>query len=110
MPEASPAVGADPLEPLVRFGRMLRARGLPVGTGRILTFCRAAAVLQPLDRDRLYWAGRATLSGRREDADVFDDAFEEWYRSIGPPTPRIELDLPRPSDRRIGWEGPDELE
>jgi uncharacterized protein with von Willebrand factor type A (vWA) domain len=101
---------ADPLERLVRFGRMLRARGLPVGTGRILTFCRAAAVLQPLDRDRLYWAGRASLIGRREDVDVYDEAFAAWFRSIGPATPRIELDLPPPSDRRVGWEDPDELE
>jgi uncharacterized protein with von Willebrand factor type A (vWA) domain len=102
---------ADPLEPLVRFGRMLRARGLPVGTGRILTFCRAAAVLQPLDHDRLYWAGRASLIGRREDFEVYDDAFEVWFRSIGPATPRIELDLPTAgANGPAGWEAPDELE
>jgi uncharacterized protein with von Willebrand factor type A (vWA) domain len=101
---------ADPLEPLVRFGRLLRARGLPVGTGRILTFCRAAAVLQPLDRDRLYWAGRASLIGRREDVDIYDEAFAAWFRSIDPAAPRIELDLPPSSDRRVGWEDPDELE
>jgi uncharacterized protein with von Willebrand factor type A (vWA) domain len=64
---------------LVRFGRLLRARGLPVGTGRILTFCRAAAVLAPLDRDRLYWAGRATLISRPEHVDDFDRSFNETF-------------------------------
>jgi uncharacterized protein with von Willebrand factor type A (vWA) domain len=108
MPDAATA---DPLEPLVRFGRMLRARGLPVGTGRILTFCRAAAVLQPLDRDRLYWAGRASLIARREDLEAYDSSFEEWFRSIGPATPRIELDLPSAAERGPAeWEAPDELE
>ena len=41
---------AEPLEPLVAFGRELRARGLPVGTGRILTFVRAVAVVGLTDR------------------------------------------------------------
>jgi uncharacterized protein len=63
----------------VRFGRLLRDRGLPVGTGRILSFCRAAAVLAPLDRDRLYWAGRATLISRPEHIDDFDRAFAATF-------------------------------
>ncbi len=53
-----PAATTEPLAPLVAFGRDLRARGLPVGTGRILTFCRAVAALGLTDRDSLYWAGR----------------------------------------------------
>src|SRR4029450_13288734 len=42
---------AEPgLQRLVGFGRLLRQRGLPVGTGRILTFCRAVAALARIDR------------------------------------------------------------
>jgi uncharacterized protein with von Willebrand factor type A (vWA) domain len=63
----------------VRFGRLLRTRGLPVGTGRILTFCRAAADLSPLNRERLYWAGRATLISRPEHIDDFDRSFTETF-------------------------------
>jgi hypothetical protein len=33
------------LERLIGFGRDLRHRGLAVGTGRIVTFCRAAGAL-----------------------------------------------------------------
>ena len=64
---------------LVGFGRRLRADGLPVGTGRILNYCRAAAVLMPLDRERLYWAGRTTLVARPEDLERYDSAFRDYF-------------------------------
>lgn len=70
--------GADRL---VGFGRELRARGLPVGTGRILSFCRAAAVLAPLDRSRVYLAGKTTLVSRPEDFPAFDRAFDDYFRN-----------------------------
>jgi uncharacterized protein with von Willebrand factor type A (vWA) domain len=82
--------GAEALERLIGFGRELRRRGLPVGTGRIVTFCRAAAALGALDRDDLYWAGRATLISRPGDVEAFDVAFRAWFRE----GVRIELDLP----------------
>lgn len=66
-------------QPLVEFGRLLRARGLPVGTGRILTFCRAAAVVSPRTRHQLYWTGKSTLVSRPEDFDTFDQAFKEFF-------------------------------
>src|SRR5918992_1403012 len=71
-------MGAE--ESLVGFGRALRAQGLNVGTGRILSFCRAAAALEPLTRDTLYWAGRATLVSRPEDFDAYDRAFDAFFR------------------------------
>ena len=73
-----------PLAPLVAFGRDLRARGLPVGTGRIVTFLRAVASLGLADRDSLYWAGRVSLVASRADLDAYDDAFDAWYRSLAP--------------------------
>jgi len=85
----------DALGRLVGFGRELRRRGLPVGTGRILTFCRATVALSPLDRERLYWAGRASLVGRKEDFEAFDSAFEEYFRGIGVAESVMDLRLPR---------------
>ncbi len=84
---------AEALERLIGFGRELRRRGLAVGTGRIVTFCRSAAALGALDRTDLYWAGRAALISRPEDADAFDAAFDAWFRE----GIRIELDLPTPA-------------
>ncbi|HZD79818.1 MAG TPA: VWA domain-containing protein [Actinomycetota bacterium] len=80
----------DPLGRLTGFGRELRHRGLAVGTGRIVTFCRAVAALSPPSRNDLYWAGRASLVGRPEDVEAYDRAFESYFRD----GVRIELDLP----------------
>jgi uncharacterized protein len=64
---------------LVGFGRHLRTLGLPVGTGRILTFCRAAAALDPFDRQDLLWAARSTLISRPDDIDPLDRAFDDYF-------------------------------
>ncbi len=86
---------ADPTAPLVGFGRDLRARGLPIGTGRILTFIRAVASLGLGDRDSLYWAGRVSLIASHADLATYDDTFEAWYASLGDRAPiSIALELP----------------
>ena len=93
MAEVAPT--GDPVAPLVAFGRQLRARGLPVGTGRILTFVRAVAAMGVAEREDVYWAGRASLVATRADIEVFDDAFDAWLHAIAPEGElRIELDLP----------------
>lgn len=92
MADASAAV--EPVAALVAFGRALRARGMPVGTGRILTFVRAIGVLGLADRRSLYWAGRISMVARKDDLATYDLAFEDWYRSLGPEAARtIELEL-----------------
>lgn len=76
------------VERLTEFGRELRAQGLPVGTGRIEAFCRAASLLELED---LYFAGRATLVGRREDLPVYDRVFRSFFggrETLMPPPPR----------------------
>ncbi len=80
---------AEALGRLIGFGRELRRRGLNVGTGRIVTFCRAAASFRALDRTDLYWAGRSCLISRPEDGEAFDAAFDAWFRE----GVRIELGL-----------------
>jgi len=67
------------LRRLVGFGRLLRRRGLPVGTGRILAFCQAVAALDRFDRVSLYWAGRLTMIARKQDFDAYDTAFRAWF-------------------------------
>jgi uncharacterized protein len=67
------------LERLVGFGRLLRARGLPVGTGRILSFCRAVAVLRPITRENLYWAARSTLISSKQYLDAFEHCFDLYF-------------------------------
>jgi uncharacterized protein with von Willebrand factor type A (vWA) domain len=100
---------AEPLGPLVRFGRDLRARGLPVGTGRILTFVRAVATLGLVDRLSLYWAGRISMVSRKDDLAAYDLAFEDWYRSLRPEA-ELEIQLDLPELARQGIEGAQDLE
>src|SRR5438309_1863673 len=69
----------DVLDRLVGFGRFLRANGMAVGTGRILTFTRAAAALDPFDRDQLHAAARAALVSRPEDFAKLDLLFDRYF-------------------------------
>lgn len=99
---------AEALDRLIGFGRELRRRGLPVGTGRIVTFCRATAALGALDRTDLYWAARSTLISRRDDLEAFDAAFQAWFRE----GVRVELDLPLAGsdiERATAGEPPEDL-
>jgi uncharacterized protein len=78
MPEADGAL----LDRLVGFGRVLRAAGLPVGTGRVLTFCRAATVLDPFDPVDLRLAARATLVSRPDDLARLDELFDRYFSAV----------------------------
>jgi uncharacterized protein len=99
-----------PLAPLVAFGRDLRARGLPVGTGRIVTFLRAVASLGLADRDSLYWAGRVSLVASRADLDAYDDAFDAWYRSLAPSGSELSIDLTLQTEHWAFDDEPDRLQ
>ena len=114
--------GAAPLERLVGFGRYLRATGLPVGTGRILSFCRSAAVLGPFDPADLRLAARATLVSRHEDLAVLDGAFDRYFGNEAislPESPPAALTTPQGQEADISesavavaagraFEGPDD--
>jgi uncharacterized protein with von Willebrand factor type A (vWA) domain len=65
------------LDHLLGFGRALRLEGVTVGTGQILEFCRAAALLGPAD---FYWVGRATLVSRRGDIKTYDTVFRRYWK------------------------------
>jgi uncharacterized protein with von Willebrand factor type A (vWA) domain len=70
---------------LLGFGRELRAAGLRVGTGDVLSYLAAMTPLDPTDLVDLYWAGRAALLSRHEDEDVYDRVFREYFLGDDPP-------------------------
>jgi uncharacterized protein with von Willebrand factor type A (vWA) domain len=79
---------ADPTAPpvsdpfsrvLIGFARELRAAGLTVGTGDVLSYFAAMTPLDPTDLLDLYWAGRATLVSRHEDDPVYDQVFRKYF-------------------------------
>jgi uncharacterized protein with von Willebrand factor type A (vWA) domain len=64
---------------LVGFAHELRAAGLRVGTGDVLTYFAAMTPLDPADLVDLYWAGRTTLLSRHEDGTTYDRVFREYF-------------------------------
>jgi uncharacterized protein with von Willebrand factor type A (vWA) domain len=100
---------------------------MPVGTGRIVTFCRAAAVLDALDPEDIRLAARATLVSRPSDLAALDESFDRYFRTErgmgreteedgGPTTEAAAAapgagtgkDQPLPSASRWASAGPDE--
>jgi uncharacterized protein with von Willebrand factor type A (vWA) domain len=74
---------------LVGFGAALRAESVAVGSGQVLTFCTAAARLDPTDLTDLYWSGRACLITRQVDLPVYDRIFRAYF--LGADGPAHEL-------------------
>jgi uncharacterized protein with von Willebrand factor type A (vWA) domain len=78
--------GDDPFTGvLIGFARELRAAGLTVGTGDVLTYFAAMTPLDPTDLVDLYWAGRATLLGRHEDQATYDRVFRAYFLGADAP-------------------------
>jgi uncharacterized protein len=64
---------------LVGFGDELRDAGVPVGSGDVLTYCAAMALLDPGDVLDLYWAGRTSLVTRRDHIPIYDRVFRTYF-------------------------------
>jgi len=65
---------------VVHFARALRRAGVPVGPDRVLDVLRALQITGIARRDDFYWTLAAVLLSRREQFDVFDQAFELFWR------------------------------
>jgi len=70
---------SQPVDELIRFGQLLRTRGVKTGTGQVLSYVRGVADLKPSDIRDLYWVGRISLINRRDDLPVYDAAFESFF-------------------------------
>jgi uncharacterized protein len=70
---------------LVGFGRALRAAGVSVGPGDVVTYCTAAGLLDPADLVDLYWAGRTTLVCAKDDIPAYDATFRAYFLAEGAP-------------------------
>jgi len=77
---------------LVHFGRLLRRLGLPITATEMATAAAALGCLD-LERRREVKAGlRAVLAGRREHLELFDRAFDAfWREGVADAPPSLEL-------------------
>jgi uncharacterized protein with von Willebrand factor type A (vWA) domain len=66
---------------VVRFGRVLRAAGLPAGPARVLDALRAIEAVGFERREDFHAALSAVFVERREQQAVFDQAFDVFWRN-----------------------------
>ena len=69
---------------IAHFGRLLRAAGLPIGTGKAVDAVRAVEAAGVTRRDDVYWALHAVFVNRRDQHALFDRAFELFWRGAAP--------------------------
>lgn len=76
----------QPIEPgkfianIMHFGRCLRAAGLPVGPGKVLEAIRAVEAIGIGTREDFYWTLHAVFVNRRDQRELFDQAFHIFWR------------------------------
>ena len=66
---------------LMRFARVLRRAGLPVGPGRMLEAVAAIETVGLANREDFYWALHAVFVNRQDQRDLFDQAFHIFWRN-----------------------------
>src|SRR5262245_4865075 len=78
---AIPALGEGHLaENVMHFARVLRAAGLPIGPDRVLDAVRALEVAGVERRDDFYWTLASVFLDRREQFEIYDQAFHIFWR------------------------------
>jgi uncharacterized protein with von Willebrand factor type A (vWA) domain len=76
-----PPQGGRLAENVMYFARTLRAAGLPVGPGKVLTALQAVETVGLERREDLYWALHAVFVNRRDQRELFDQAFHVFWRN-----------------------------
>ena len=64
----------------MHFARVLRAAGLPIGPDRVLDAVRALQVAGVERRDDFYWTLASVFLDRREQFEIYDQAFHIFWR------------------------------
>ncbi len=90
---------------LLGFARALRAAGVDAGAERTHAFLRAVDALRPGVRADVYWAGRLTLCGDRDDLERYERVFAAYFGTADAPV-RAVRPAPRPRLRPVLREAP----
>jgi hypothetical protein len=81
MSEPEVHTGGTFAENIMHFARTLRRAGLPVGPGRVIEAIRAVEVAGIRRRDDFYWTLHSVFVNRRDQWDIFDQAFHVFWRN-----------------------------
>jgi uncharacterized protein with von Willebrand factor type A (vWA) domain len=66
---------------VMHFARVLRAAGIPVGPDRVIDSLRALEVAGLRKREDFYWTLASLFLDRREQFELFDQAFHVFWRN-----------------------------
>jgi uncharacterized protein with von Willebrand factor type A (vWA) domain len=87
MPDLIPADQAERTgtsrlaENIMFFARTLRAAGLPIGPGKVIDAVEAVKAAGIGDRDDFYWTLHAVFVQRRDQREIFDQAFHIFWKN-----------------------------
>jgi uncharacterized protein with von Willebrand factor type A (vWA) domain len=87
MNELSPPLPCDDgddgklVDNILFFARVLRAAGLPVGPGTVIEAVHAVETVGITDREVFYWALHTVFVNRRDQREIFDQAFHIFWRN-----------------------------
>ncbi|TSA41580.1 MAG: VWA domain-containing protein [Betaproteobacteria bacterium] len=84
---------------VMHFARVLRRAGLPAGPDRVIDALRALEITGLARRDDFYWALAAVFLDRREQRELFDQAFHIFWRDPDILGRVMQLLLPRVEGR-----------
>src|SRR6187455_1993959 len=86
--DALPESPASPERPhgmlannIVHFARTLRTAGLRVGPGQVLRAVEAVEAAGLKKRDDFYWTLHSVFVNRRDQREIFDQAFHVYWRN-----------------------------
>src|SRR6476659_6832520 len=65
---------------IMHFARVLREAGLPVGPGHVIDALDAASIGTLSSREDFYWTLHAVFVKRREQKEIFDQAFHVFWK------------------------------
>jgi uncharacterized protein with von Willebrand factor type A (vWA) domain len=66
---------------IMHFGRILRQAGLPVGPGKIIEAVKAVESIGITNREDFYWTLHAVMVNRRDQREIFDQAFHVFWKN-----------------------------
>lgn len=77
----SPAPKGRFAENIMHFARVLREAGLPIGPGKVIDAIRATETAGIRRRDDFYWTLHSVFVNRRDQRELFDQAFHIFWRN-----------------------------
>jgi uncharacterized protein len=74
-------IGGKLADNIMYFGRALRVAGLPIGPGKVIDAIKAVEIAGITNRSDFYWALHSVFVNRRDQREMFDQAFHIFWRN-----------------------------